>query len=181
MVIYIEDFYMIRIAVMASSLAMVLLSPASSRADTISPDGGIFQFNFGDVGSSLGNLTFTLTKSAKLVITDLYYSGDQFLITNFGSELGITSTPTPGSNVGDDYFAALADPAFSKATFSLTPGSYDLSGTVLANAPGFTGGTGALTLSTVPLPASAPMFGAALLALGAIGYGVNRKKATAAA
>lgn len=34
---------------------------------------------------------------------------------------------------------------------------------------------------TVPLPASAPMFGAALLALGAVGYGLKRKKAAAAA
>lgn len=38
-----------------------------------------------------------------------------------------------------------------------------------------------VSVSAVPLPASAPMFGAALLALGAIGYGVKRKKAAAAA
>lgn len=37
------------------------------------------------------------------------------------------------------------------------------------------------TPSTVPLPASAPMFGAALLALGAVGYGLKRKGMTAAA
>lgn len=36
-------------------------------------------------------------------------------------------------------------------------------------------------VSAVPLPASAPMFGAALLALGAVGYGLKRKKAAAAA
>ncbi|MDX7953451.1 hypothetical protein P7D22_19995, partial [Lichenihabitans sp. Uapishka_5] len=36
-------------------------------------------------------------------------------------------------------------------------------------------------VSPVPLPASAPMFGAALLALGAVGYGMKRKKAAAAA
>lgn len=35
--------------------------------------------------------------------------------------------------------------------------------------------------SAVPLPASAPMFGAALLALGAIGYATKRKKSAAAA
>ena len=35
------------------------------------------------------------------------------------------------------------------------------------------------TLSAVPLPASASMFGAALLALGLAGYGVKRKKAAA--
>ncbi len=37
-----------------------------------------------------------------------------------------------------------------------------------------------LSPSTVPLPASAPMFGAALLALGAAGCGLKRKKAAAA-
>jgi hypothetical protein len=37
------------------------------------------------------------------------------------------------------------------------------------------------TVGTVPLPASAPMFGAALLALGAFGYGLKRKKAAAVA
>lgn len=36
------------------------------------------------------------------------------------------------------------------------------------------------SVSAVPLPASAPMFGAALLAFGAVGYGVRRKKAAAA-
>ncbi len=35
-------------------------------------------------------------------------------------------------------------------------------------------------LSAVPLPASAPMFGAALMALGAVGYGMKRKAAKTA-
>ena len=30
-------------------------------------------------------------------------------------------------------------------------------------------------VSAVPLPASAPLFGAALMALGAVGYGLKRK------
>ncbi|MDX7954040.1 VPLPA-CTERM sorting domain-containing protein [Lichenihabitans sp. Uapishka_5] len=38
-----------------------------------------------------------------------------------------------------------------------------------------------LSVSSVPLPAAAPMFGAALLALGAVGYGLRRKKAATAA
>lgn len=36
------------------------------------------------------------------------------------------------------------------------------------------------SISLVPLPASAPMFGAAFLALGAVGYGLKRKRAAAA-
>ena len=35
--------------------------------------------------------------------------------------------------------------------------------------------------STVPLPTAAPMFGLALLTLGAVGYGMERKKAVATA
>ena len=38
-----------------------------------------------------------------------------------------------------------------------------------------------INVSTVPLPASAPMFGAALMALGAVGYGLKRKGKAAAA
>ena len=38
-----------------------------------------------------------------------------------------------------------------------------------------------IALSAVPLPASAPLFGAALLALGAVGYGVKRKQRAAQA
>lgn len=39
----------------------------------------------------------------------------------------------------------------------------------------------AITLSTVPLPASAPLFGVAMLALGGIGYGLKRGQAVKAA
>ena len=38
-----------------------------------------------------------------------------------------------------------------------------------------------VSMSTVPLPPSLPMFGAAILGLGAVGYGMKRKKATTAA
>ncbi len=41
--------------------------------------------------------------------------------------------------------------------------------------------TATLALAGVPLPSSAPMFGAALLALGAAGYGVRRKVRAATA
>ena len=38
-----------------------------------------------------------------------------------------------------------------------------------------------LSMSVVPLPSSAPMFGAALVALGAVGYGLKRKAKAATA
>lgn len=65
----------------------------------------------------------------------------------------------------------------SFATLGVTPGTYEYKWSsdeiVLQIGPASVG--------TVPLPGSAPMFGAALLALGAVGYGVKRKKAAAAA
>ena len=42
-------------------------------------------------------------------------------------------------------------------------------------------GTLTVAVTTVPLPASAPMFGAAVLALGLAGYGLKRKRAAASA
>ena len=53
-----------------------------------------------------------------------------------------------------------------------------------ADAPvGYTQNIGSFNynVSAVPLPASAPMFGAAILALAAVGYGVKRKKVASAA
>lgn len=40
----------------------------------------------------------------------------------------------------------------------------------------YSDGIGATSVSAVPLPASAPMFGAALLALGAAGFGMRRRR-----
>ena len=64
------------------------------------------------------------------------------------------------------------------------PGSYTYSYKATANVGGFdasTLDTITVDVSAVPLPASASLFGAALTALGAAGYGLKRKKAAAAA
>lgn len=64
--------------------------------------------------------------------------------------------------------------------FSQMAGNYYLqvSGTT-ADTPSY-GGSFSISVSAVPIPSAAPMFGAALLALGAAGYGLKRRKATAA-
>ena len=71
--------------------------------------------------------------------------------------------------IGSGYFFAIADVDTQEglSSASVDNGQLYLN---FANA----------SVSAVPLPASAPMFGAALIALGAVGYGLNRKaKATA--
>ncbi|MBE7158419.1 MAG: molybdopterin-dependent oxidoreductase [Rhodospirillales bacterium] len=71
-----------------------------------------------------------------------------------------------GSSLGDDGFARLVVPGDAAG------GRYvsNLVSLQIFDA----------TMSTVPLPSSAPMFGAAVLALGAVGYGLKRKSAAAA-
>jgi hypothetical protein len=73
------------------------------------------------------------------------------------------------------------------------PGSPTQSGYEVVTISGLTGGvvgaefssdTNAFefaSISNVPLPASAPMFGAALVALGAVGFAVKRRRSAAAA
>ena len=68
---------------------------------------------------------------------------------------------------GSSYADALVDPYLS-----IAPGYSDFSLV-------FSDGINNLSLSAVPLPASAPMFGAAVLALGVTGYGMKRKRAAA--
>lgn len=66
---------------------------------------------------------------------------------------------------GDQIYGGdVAHPVF---TPTLTP-------FVLADSTGSVTGTLSISLSAVPLPTSAPMFGAALIALGAVGRGLKR-------
>ncbi|MBE7159188.1 MAG: hypothetical protein INR62_12285 [Rhodospirillales bacterium] len=108
-----------------------------------------------------------------------------------GPGTSVSSTSSTGDDFAFDiYYANVFVPVgyagglltfsstFDGTTISglgLTPGQYTFtlpSDTIVLNIGG---------MSTVPLPASAPMFGAGLIALGAAGYAAKRKKATAAA
>lgn len=175
--------------VLAAGLLAIGLSSAQgsfANATPISVGSGWNQFGFGDVGSSWDDdFTFTLTSSAVLKVTDAFLSGDRFLVTDTFDVLpglpltlpiGITSKPTIGYDVGNNFDAAYASPFFSHASFLLGPGTYDISGFVLKSPYGG-GGAAVELVSAVPLPASAPMFGAGLVVIGAAGYAAKRKKA----
>lgn len=60
-----------------------------------------------------------------------------------------------------------------------TPGGLNY-GVAITDGTDVLGYTGGVSLSVVPLPASAPMFGMALLGLAGVGYAVWRRKASAA-
>ena len=67
---------------------------------------------------------------------------------------------------------------YTFATLGLTPGSYTYNYETSNGRDSFTVN---VTLSSVPLPASAPMFGAALLGLAGLSYRAKRKKGVATA
>lgn len=85
-----------------------------------------------------------------------------------------TASVIPGTVPGSGGESGLLTTVLGQGAYSFV-----VSGTTRDN-PSYSG-TVTISLSTVPLPASAPMFGAALLGLGAVGYGVKRRKAAAAA
>lgn len=130
-------------------------------------------------------LTFTLTTAGVFSLSDCCNTGDIYAV--YGDAFGVSTFTTPtipiplglGDTAYDYYFY---DNDYSHLQISLGAGTYSLSvsGDGVGGLPaGF--GVRVDSLSAVPLPASAPMFGAALIALGAVGYAAKRKKAAAAA
>lgn len=136
-------------------------------------------------GSAL-DFTFTVAPGMHGVLTvvDAGFAGDTFTLTNFGNVLGTTSAVPDGSPVGatvNDFDAALADAAYSRGVFTLGPGSYSISGTLLQSVFGDEGATsGGLRLSVTAVPEPA---NAALMFAGAAGLALlaRRRKAKSAA
>jgi hypothetical protein len=165
----------------AFAIALAGVLPAT-QADALVLDGGWDTFNWsGGVSASwVQTFSFTLTGSAILKVTDAFISGDMFDIFNFGVLLGSTSAVPAGLGLSivDDYDAAFADGDWSSASFTLGPGSYEITGTVAQIATGFSSGGGALRLdTTVPSPVPIPAAGWMLVtALGGIAALRRRRK-----
>lgn len=94
-------------------------------------------------------------------------TGDLFSIGGSSGRIYLDTTFVSGSSL--TFSSTFAGQTFS--SLGLTPGTY----TYTLPSDSVT-----IDIGTVPLPASAPMFGAALVALGAVGYGLKRKQAAAA-
>lgn len=117
----------------------------------------------------------------------------------FAAPISFISFLVSSDRVGDSPFsttvnffdgASLVDSITKLGNTLNPPALFDFSGALTSvvisttvdapySASGYTQSIGGITynVSSVPLPASAPMFGAALLALGAVGYGMKRKAA----
>lgn len=133
------------------------------------------------------NFTFTIGSGnvGLLTVVDTGFAGDTFKVYNSGSLLGATSSvpviyydsnPTAVSDPVD----ALNDPAFSRASFNLGPGSYSITGildqSVLLDSGGSplngTSGGIRLTVSAVPEPETYAML---LAGLGLLGIAARRR------
>lgn len=133
--------------------------------------GGQYASPFGDNTSPYnavqgGSATYNLAGNTLSLV---FGSPDDYNTISFLNAAGVAfDSFTPGTGAGasldrgSSYFLTIrADSNFSAVQFSSNGAALEFSN---------------VAVSSVPLPASAPMFGAALLALAGLGYGVQRKK-----
>ena len=128
-------------------------------------DGSALSFSFNVPAGQVGKLT----------VVDGGFAGDRFAVTaNPGVALGTTSAAVNSypSNVYLDFDAAMANPSYSRNVFTLTPGTYNISGSLLSSALDDSGtalnttvGGIQLTLAAVPEPSTALSFFVGLVAL----------------
>jgi hypothetical protein len=171
-----------------AAAAFGALAGASAHAqvvDTLTVNGGwnVFYFlapassgddpSFQDINGEDITYDFTLNYTDKLYVTDGYWDGDQFDVTINGVDQGPTSTPvTDGTYVGDDWWAAVGNPEFSSAVYTLGPGSYSVTGVVIQSPYG--SGAGAINLTgAVPEPST---WATMLLGIGALGLFARRRR-----
>ena len=132
-----------------------------------------YSFNTGSLTLGLKGSTFSLIQ---------FDAAQTFTTLDRPLDLTVTGVTTGGLTVTGEFLSApgTADSFqtfqagfpfnnLTSVTFSGT-GSYPTTEFALDN----------VVLSTVPLPASAPMFGAAILVLGTVGHRLKRRKAAAA-
>ena len=129
-------------------------------------------------GSAL-HFIFTLSGAGDLTVVDGGFAGDQFQVFNNGIALGFTSVPvnTYPDSVGTDFDTALASSNYSRAVFHLGAGSYDITGLLSVSAldntsTPFNATVGAVSLTTVPVPAALGLF---LAGSGLMGFFSRRR------
>lgn len=133
-------------------------------------------------------LWFTFTLGAgqvgTLTVVDAGFAGDTYQLTNLGNVFGSTSPVASATypnvtDVGNNFDAALANPAFSQGVFTLGAGTYRLSGglaqsVMAADASNLNASVGAVSLTVAAIPE--PSTYALLLAgLGVIGLLTRRR------
>lgn len=143
-----------------------LMSGNLHWVDAIVDSEALYQGDYSDL-----SFTFTLNNPGTLSIVDAAIAGDEFQISVNGQIYSSSLSLDPDStSVGIDFDAAFSDNhRYSYLTLQLAPGAYTVTGLLTASALDNTGEpfnatVGGLRISEVPLPASAWLFGTALMA-----------------
>ena len=175
-------------------LAALVLSaaPVAANAAPVNVDTW-YTFGFGGVNSALqggagfiqgdnptsavapdGPWTFTLTSAATLFVMDLFLSVDQFELFNFGSSLGLTSSPTAsGGGCDSNITCAIGNLDYSRGSFALAAGDYSITGIQRQGVSG--AGVFIVETAAVPVPAAGVLLVGALGMLGAVRRRKSRK------
>lgn len=183
----------------AATLAAVTLGQAHAAPIALTPDGSWSSFSVeSGVAASGGTewidlndgqpISFTFSIDAGfeglLTVVDGGFAGDTFKLYEHGVLLGSTSAvpvvtyeSNPGS-VFDDFDAAMADPAYSRGSFLLAAGSYEITG-VLGQSVQWAGQdlastVGGLNVALSPVPEPAALL---LLASGMTALSLRRRRA----
>ncbi len=148
----------------------------------VAPSFGTDWIDFND-GSTL---TFTFTIGAGQVglmsVVDAGFAGDTFRITNNGTLFGETSSVAAGTTLGNvvgDFDNAFADASFSRASFTLTAGSYRIGGrldqSVTDNGAPLNSTNGAVRVSLVSAVPEPSGYALLCAGLAAVGFTVRRR------
>ena len=176
-----DQFMHFRSMAVAAGLLLGLQSHAHAGTVTFSPSVLDFgQIVLGDNPKTLSvSLQYTLGSFGPDQIRGIYFTDGLYAkvksntcdFTSSNCSFDVSFTAPYEGDVYDTIGVSLyaSDPRDGDR-FDFAYGSVDVIASVSASP----------VLSPVPLPASAPMFGAALLALAGLGYAANRKKAAAA-
>ena len=111
--------------------------------------------NSPEFGSTL-TYQFTIATGFKghLSVVDAGFAGDRFEIFNNGLSIGITSETSSDIDYSNNFESNLASTDFSKHIFTLTEGTYNITGGLFSTLQPFNATNGALKLDVTPVPVS---------------------------
>ncbi|WP_424196215.1 PEP-CTERM sorting domain-containing protein [Ampullimonas aquatilis] len=183
----------------AIAVAMFTALLSQAHATLITTDGSWNQFDVDDLTAQSGgvewihindgtqlNYQFTIANGfqGKLTVVDAVFAGDTFKVFNGNTLLGTTSPVTATNyeqnplNLGYDFDAALANSQFSKATYILTAGTYDIHGmldqSVLLGGTPLNSTSGALKVEVAAVPVPSTLL-SLISGLALIGCGIRRR------
>jgi PEP-CTERM motif len=151
-------------------------SPLAGNQQTTATNGPLLAGTGSSVTAPASPWTINLPNGGFLTITDVEASGDAFTMSDNGSTLGTTATPTDlDTSCDDNIGCALGDSNYSSGTFILPAGTNSISG-FLSTYSGTGGGDTYFIIQEntgTPIPEPASL---AVLSVGMAGLAAVRRR-----